>query len=96
MRSWGLGMLPQQDAFGVYDPTMPSLPFLSGHSCNDSNRTLYMNSADDQGRLKLSFSVESLEYQNAFEINPCTQLAFEISDQAGGRKALLIIAYRQD
>ena len=55
-----------------------------------------MNSADDQGRLKLSFSVESLEYQNAFEINPCTQLAFEISDQAGGRKALLIIAYRQD
>ena len=25
MRSWGLGIFPQQDAFGVYDPTMPRL-----------------------------------------------------------------------
>ena len=92
----GLGDSSQQDAFGVYDPTMPSLPFLSGHSCNDSNRTLYMNSADDQGRLKHSFSVESLEYQSAFEINHCMQFAFEINAQAGERKALLEIVYRQD
>ena len=53
-------MFPQQDAFGVYDPTMPSLPFLSGHSCTSEKN---MQVAVEMVRVdcRMSFQLDDVE-----------------------------------
>ena len=57
---WGLGMFPQQDAFGVYDPTMPSLLFLSGHSCT-SEKNMQVAVGMVRVDCRMSFQLDGVE-----------------------------------